>query len=444
MSSQRRPTGGESAARSPIELRLAAAGLPPLPRMAWLEIDTDALGGNLAIVRRLVGDAVAVWAVVKADAYGHGADAAARAFAEAGADGLCVATLDEALELRRAGIEAPILVLFRIPTELLGEAAEARLEVVLADEASAGETLAGWSELARDAGSLPELSVHLEVESGLGRAGIAPASVADVAQRVLETPGMRLAGLWTHFAAAEDAYATSEQLAAFESAVDGLRAAGLPIPPRHASASLALFAGSAPHYEGVRPGLCLYGLLPADLSVTPGAASAAARLQPAMALKCRPLRVETVPVGGGVRYGSRWRAERPSRIATLPVGYGDGWPRSSWPGSSVLVRGRRVPLVGTVAMDAVMADVTDVQSVDSDDEFVLLGEQGGERITANELARLRTTIAWEVVTAMAHRLPRVYHAGSVLLAVRTLDGQHRTHGEAHDGRSRVRPARRSR
>lgn len=427
----------------PIERRLAMAGLPPLPRLAWLEIDTDALRGNLQLVRRLVGDAVAVWAVVKADAYGHGAEEAARTFVGAGADGLCVATFDEALELRRAGVEAPILVLFRIPSDRLGEAAEARLEVVLADEGSIGEVIDSWSASTRDAGRLLDLAVHVEVESGLARAGIPPASVPDAARRVTETPGLRLAGLWTHFASAEDAYATSEQLAAFESAVDGLRAAGLPVPPRHASASLALFAGSAPHYEGVRPGLCLYGLLPDDLPVTSGAAGAAARLRPAMALKCRPLRVETVSTGAGVGYGSRWRAERPSRIATLPVGYGDGWPRASWPGSSVIVRGRRVPLVGTVAMDAVMADVTDIDGVSGDDEFALLGEQGGERITANELARLRTTIAWEVVTAMARRLPRVYHAGSVLLAVRTLDGQHRTHGEAHDGRSRVRPARRS-
>ena len=427
---------------APIEERLAGAGLPPLPRLAWLEIDVGALAGNLAAVGQLVGEHVALWAVVKADAYGHGALEASRAFLAAGADGLCVATLDEGFELRRAGITAPILVLFRVPEDLVGEAVAAGLELVAADEASAGRLLERWSDYRLGAPGRGSLRLHVEVESGLSRAGILPERLAGVVKAMSDTPGVEPAGLWTHFASADDAAATAEQVAHFERAAEGLRRAGLPVPPRHVAASLALLAASAPHYEGVRPGLCLYGLLPDDLAVDPAAAVAAASLRPAMALKCRPLRVEEVAAGGGVGYGSRWRAERPSRIATLPVGYGDGWPRSSWPGTDVLVRGGRVPLVGTVAMDAIMADVTDVRGATDADEFVLLGRQGGVEVTAGELARVRNTISWEVVTAMARRLPRVYHAGSVLLAVRTLEGQHRTHGEAHDGRSRVRPARR--
>ncbi|MDP8904772.1 MAG: alanine racemase [Chloroflexota bacterium] len=380
-------------------------------------------------MRRVVGDRVAVWAVVKADAYGHGAEQAARVFIDAGADGLCVATLDEALLLRRAGIGAPILVLFRAPTELVAEAAEAGLQLVIADEATVEEILRRWSEVRRGALALGELRLHVEVESGLARAGIRPDGVAVVARAIADTPGVRLDGLWTHFASGEDSGPTAEQLAAFERAAAAIRDAGLPLPRRHVAASLALFAGTAPHYDGVRPGLSLYGLLPAGFVPAPHLVPLADDLRPAMTLKCRPLRIETLAPGTGVGYGSHWRAERTSRIATLPVGYGDGWARASWPGSSVLVRGRRVPLVGTVAMDAVMADVTDVAQAGLEDEFVLLGQQGDELITAAELARLRNTISWEIVTAMAYRLPRVYHAGSVLMGVRTLAGEHRTHGD---------------
>jgi alanine racemase len=155
----------------------------------------------------------------------------------------------------------------------------------------------------------------------------------------------------------------------------------------------------------------------------------AERLRPAMALKCMPLRVATFPAGTAVGYGGTWVAQRESVVATLPVGYGDGFARAYQPGGQALVRGRRVPLVGTVAMDAVMADVTEIEGVTTDDEFVLLGDQGDESITANELARLRNTIPWEVVTGMSFRLPRVYHAASVLKGLRTLAGEVRASGE---------------
>ncbi len=405
--------------------RLAEAGLPPLPRRCWLEIDEQALAGNLRLIRRLVGPATEISAVIKADAYGHGIEAAARVFAAAGADRLCVAGLDEALHLRAAGVRSPILVLFPIPPRWVPEAAAAGLELVAAEEANVDAMLSQWQG-SGGAGNGAELAIHLEVETGLARAGVPPERVGGIGRRIHEQPGVRLAGLWSHLASSDDPGSTAAQVAAFDRAAAALVEAGVPVPNRHLLATGGLFAVGASIYDGVRPGLSLYGLVPSGLPVSAGARPIADALRPAMTLKCRALRVESLPTDTPVGYGGLWRTQRPSSIATLPVGYGDGWSRSYSPGAEALVRNRRVPLVGSVAMDAIMADVTDVPGVDTSDEFVLLGRQGEERITAHDLARLRNTIAWEVVTTMAQRLPRVYHSGAVLLGMRTLAGEVRS------------------
>jgi alanine racemase len=404
-----------------IDARLAAAGLPTLPRRVWLEINEAALAHNLRAIRDLVGPGVAVNAVVKADAYGHGLVPVARVFERAGADRLCVASFDEALALRHSGIAAPILVLFPIPAAVVALAARERIEIVAGEGSSTEATLERWAADSSAAGSPDDLKVHLEVESGLSRGGLKPEDVPHLATRIASTPRTRLAGIWSHLATPEREDATRTQIAAFEQATAALAAAGLTVPPRHLAATGGLFGAWAPRYEGVRPGLALYGILPADFPLGPQAPS----LMPAMALKCMPLRVGTFPAGTPVGYGGTWVATRESVIATLPVGYGDGWSRASTPGAQALVRGSRVPLVGTVAMDAVMADVTDVAGVNMDDEFVLIGTQGNETITAGDVARIRNTIPWEVTTSMSHRLPRVYHADSVLLGIRTLSGEAR-------------------
>jgi alanine racemase len=195
------------------------------------------------------------------------------------------------------------------------------------------------------------------------------------------------------------------------------------VPPLHAAATGGVLTGRVPNYQGVRIGLGMYGLLPLDLPISDDMRPYADRLQPAMELKAMPLRVDMFPAGTHVGYGGTWVAQRESVIATLPVGYGDGWSRAYSPGAEALVRGSRVPLVGTVAMDAVMADVTKVSGVGTEDEFVLIGRQEADFIGVAELARLRNTIPWEVVTSMSFRVPRVYHAGSVLMGLRTLSGE---------------------
>ena len=403
----------------PIEDRLAEAGLAPLPRLAWAEIDLDALAGNLAVIRRLAGSDAQVHPVVKADAYGHGAIPVARALETAGADGLCVAAFDEAIALRRAGIERPILVLYPIPSGLAGAAARNRISVTGGDRELLDELLGA---IAADPPDVP-LEIQLEVESGLGRGGFAADALLQAARDVAGTAGARFAGAWTHFQSPADAPRTAAQVATFERATDELAANGLAAPWRHVAASGGLLLEGVVSLDGVRPGLSIYGLVPDDMLEGAGTAVDGAKdLRPVLSLHARPVRVADLPAGWGISYGPSFTTSRPSRIATLPLGYGDGWPRSLSNRATALVRGQRVPLVGNVAMDAVMADVTDVPGppVTSADVFTLIGRQGDRSITVAELAQARTTNSWEVVTAMAARLPRVYYARPGPLGLRTL------------------------
>jgi alanine racemase len=404
--------------RPAIERRLADAGLPALPRTAWLEIDLDALRGNLAVLRDLAGPGIAVRPVVKADAYGHGAVPVALALEATGVDGLCVAAFDEALELRAGGVRAPILVLFPAPAGWVEDAA--RLGIALAGGDREG--LAGLVRTAAAIGASRPLAIELEVETGLGRGGFAEADLVEAARLVAGSPGIDLAGLWTHLQAVEDPDLTRTQMARFEAAAAAVASAGVELPLRHVAASAAILTDGIVGYDGVRPGLAIYGLIPDELERAVVPPAVVAGLRPVMALYARAVRVADLPAGWGVSYGPTFRTARPSRIATLPVGYGDGWSRALSNRASAIVRGRRVPLIGNVAMDAVMADVTDVPGppVDGNDEFVLLGAVGDVRITAADLARERNTNSWEVVTTMARRLPRVYHAASGPVGLRTL------------------------
>ncbi len=390
-----------------------------MPRTAWAEIDLDALAGNLAVLRRLAAPGTAVHPVVKADAYGHGAIPVARVLEAAGADGFCVAALDEALQLRRAGIERPILVLYPIPMALAATAARERIAVTAGDRELLAALLAA---LRAHPPSVP-LDVQLEIETGLGRGGFAAEALVAAARDIAATPGVRLASAWTHFQAPADAARTKSQVAAFERATDLLVASGIALPPRHVAASGGLLLEHVVSLDGVRPGLAIYGLVPDDLlgGGERRAVEGAMDLQPALSLHARPVRVAELPAGWGISYGPSFTTTRPSRIATLPLGYGDGWARSLSNRAYALVRGTRVPLVGNVAMDAVMADVTDVPGapVGTGDEFVLLGVQGDDRITAAEVASERGTISWEVVTSLSRRLPRVYHAASLPREIRT-------------------------
>ena len=373
--------------------------------------------------------------VVKADAYGHGAVPIARALEAAGADGLSVATFDEALELRDAGLRLPVLVLYPVPPERIAEAAARRIAVTIGGGPLTARVLAAATAAASgeagyrgEAPGAPEpLDVHVEVETGLGRGGVPPAEATATVELVRRAPGVRLAGAWTHLAAADDPANARAQDALFGGALAPLAEAigwGPGGIRRHLAGSGGVLGGDVARWDAVRIGLSIYGLVP-DALVPPAAtAEAAASLRPVLALFARPVRVLELPAGHGVSYGPSFVTDRPTRIATLPFGYGDGWRRGLSDRADALVRGVRVPLVGRVAMDAVMADVTDVPGppVDEDDEFVLIGAQGDQRITAHELAATIGTISYEVVTGMSRRVPRVYHAAGSPVEIRVLAG----------------------
>lgn len=306
-------------------------------------------------------------------------------------------------------------------------AAAARIAVSVGSGELTDAILRAAGEAAAGAGGGPDLGVHVEVETGLGRGGALPDEAAAVVRAIGAAAGVRLAGVWTHLVAAADLEGTRAQDARFRSALSGLADAvelGPDAVRRHLAGSGGLIAADAERWDAVRPGLATYGLVPDAVTPVATTAAHAADLRPVMALFARPVRVADLPAGHGVSYGPSFVTARPSRIATLPVGYGDGWRRDLSDRSSALVRGVAVPLVGRVAMDAVMADVTDVPGppVTARDEFVLLGRQGTASITAHDLAATCGTISYEVVTAMSRRLPRVYHAAGSPVEVRLLAG----------------------
>jgi alanine racemase len=367
---------------------------PLSPHRAWIEVDHAAIRSNLAALRaRAPGSEVI--AVVKANAYGHGDAAVGRTLLGAGAERLAVATVDEAMRLRDSGITAPIVVLWGIGPPEAPVVAEAGLEPIVYD----GRSI---DLLEATAGQRP-IGVHLKVDTGLGRQGATPDEAVALAARIAASPRLELAGTMSHLAVPgeDDAY-TDVQLMRLARVLDAMRSAGIDPGLVHVGATGSLLAGGAARAPAIRPGLALYGLAPA------WAAGTATDLRPALAVKALPLRLFDLSAGEAIGYGLRYRADRDTRIATLGIGYGDGWPRAHANNGFALVRGTRVPIVGAVSMDGLTVDVGEVPGVTYGDEFVLIGEQEGTRITAEDVAEERRTINYEVTTALRDRLPRLH------------------------------------
>jgi alanine racemase len=379
---------------------------PTLHARAWLEVDAGALVHNARVLRRAIPSETRLGLLVKANGYGHGIEIAARAAIAGGADQLMVATLDEGLALRRAGFAEPILVVYPVPRDGVGEAVAGDLEVSIAGVDPARRTLEGWAAARPAMTGDRRLRVHIEVDTGMGRGGVAPDELLGVIDAIEASPQVAIVGIWSHLSDGADPERSRAQVARYEAALEAVAATGRPSPVRHVAATEGVFAGTAPAYDMVRVGLAFYGSLGLGVRPAPPMAALAAELRPAMTVAARPIRVESVAADSPIGYGGEWTTERASRIATLPLGYADGWTRASWPGASALVRGRPVPLVGRVSMDSVCADVTDVDGVTADDEFVLLGAQGDARITVDDIARVRATIPNEVFCAFGGRLER--------------------------------------
>ncbi len=364
-------------------------------RNAWVEIDLDALDANVAAVRRLVGQATEIIAVVKANAYGAGVQGIAPALEAAGVDRFAVVWTSEGVALRRLGSRIPIVV--------LGHAFPADAPVAVANDLTLTchslEVGRALSEAALAQGKTAR--VHLKVDTGLHRFGVTAAESVALAEALRALPRVEVEGLTTHMANADepDDSFSVEQHKRFAAV-----AARLPwIPYRHTANSATALRRQELHYDGVRIGLALHGVQPEN---TP-----TAHLQPILSLKARVARVAEVAAGEGVSYGLRWRAERPARVALIPVGYADGWRRTLGNRGEVLVGGRRCAMVGTLCMDQFLVDVTELPAAAEGDEAVLIGRQGAEVIAATEIARLAGTIPWDVFASLQARLPRIYRRG---------------------------------
>ncbi len=373
---------------------------------AWVEVDLDALAGNARVLRAMVPSSARLGILVKANGYGHGTVMSARAALIGGADQLIVAAFEEAVAIRESGIEARTLVVYPVAVDMLRIAAAQRIEVSVSGLASARQLAEAWRRSKQDED--PTLLVHVEVDSGMARGGARPELVPAVFEALERVPGVEISGLWSHLSDGSSVETTARQVHEFERATDLLRLTGRTVPPRHLTATEGLVRETSPAYEMTRIGLAFYGLLGLGVAPTGDMARAATQLRPAMTIKAHAVHLECVPCGGSVGYGSEWTAARDSIVATLPIGYSDGWTRSYWPGGEMLVKGVRAPIAGRVSMDSTCVDVTDVPGIALDDEFVLLGRQGGAEITANDLATLRRSIPNEVLSTIGPRIPRVY------------------------------------
>ncbi|MFO7709188.1 MAG: alanine racemase [Desulfobacterales bacterium] len=380
--------------------------------LIWAEIDLNAIAHNVAELRRLARPAARLMAVVKADGYGHGAVEVARTALANGARWLGVARLAEAVALRRAGLNAPILVFGYTPPAAAGGLIEFDLRQSVYSLAAAK----AYSAAAAAQGK--RIRVHLKVDTGMGRLGMVPAALSGKASgdavgeefireaaAIARLPGLEAEGIFTHFAAADNAdrsYA-ERQLALFLEVLSTLHAAGLEFALRHAANSAALIALPDSHLDLVRPGIALYGLPPSDEIDL-----AAVSLKPAMALKTRIIHLKSVPAGTRISYAMTYRTPSPTLIATIPAGYADGYRRLFSSKGEMLVGGRRVPVVGRVCMDLTMLDVGAAPGVRVEDEVVIFGRQGSESISADDLARALNTINYEIVCDLTARVPRVY------------------------------------
>jgi alanine racemase len=361
-------------------------------------IDLSALAHNLHEVRRHLTPGCEVLAVVKADAYGHGAIPVARSLVGLGVRRFGVATIEEGIALREAGIESSILVMGALLPDQCGEAIAHRLTPIIHDDRVARSFA---DALGTEHGPYP---VHLKVDTGMGRLGFLPEDVLDVLGSAPFQGKLRVEGLMTHLADADNADATytTIQLEQFHSLVGQVKAAGTHVPLAHVANSAAILFHPSSHFSMVRPGIMLYGYHTASPhDTTPD-------LRPVLSLRTRVVHVRTLAPGQSVSYSRSFTATRPTTVAVLPIGYGDGYNRLLSNRGAVLIKGRRAPIVGRICMDMTIVEVTHIPDVAAGEEAVLIGQQGALRITAGHLASWSQTIPYEILCAIGRRVPRIY------------------------------------
>ena len=366
----------------------------------YATVNLSALAHNLSCITRYLSPGCEVMAVVKANAYGHGAVETARALSRKGIERFAVASLDEGIALRQTGLSASIVVLGALFEEQVSDLVAHRLTPVVSD----GRIL---PVLALAARSHPvPYPIHLKVETGMGRLGFSSEELLTLLDNPLLRGSLQVEGLMTHLADADgkDSAFTERQLGAFRAMVEQIRQRGVTLPLVHTANSAAIVRFPDAHFSLVRPGIMLYGYhtLPATVP--------APDLRPVLSLHTTIVQLRTVPQGGTVSYNGTFVATRPTRIAVLPIGYADGYSRQLSHRGSVLIRGRRASIVGLVCMDMIMVDVTDIAQVEVGETVTLIGQQGQESIWADEVAGWIDTIPYEVLCGIGSRVPRLYES----------------------------------
>ncbi len=361
----------------------------------WAEVDLTALRANVRAIKEFVGPRVEMFAVVKANAYGHGAVEVAKAALAAGATRLAVHRVGEGIELREAGIDVPILLLGYAPLAAAPLVARYRLTPTVITREFA-EALAGYVG--------EPLPVHIKVDTGMGRYGLLPEEVLSFARRLSQMPHIFIEGVYTHFATADEADQSYMrwQFSVFRDVLSALENAGIRPPVRHACNSAATFSFPQAHMDAVRPGIALYGMLPSDEWQPP------VPLEPVLSLKSRVARVRVLPAGSSIGYGRTFTTDKPTRVALVPIGYGDGYHRILSNRGEVLIRGKRARILGRVSMDQIVVDASAIPDVSMEDEVVVIGKQGEDAIRAEEVARWAGTINYEITTSLLPRVTRVY------------------------------------
>lgn len=370
----------------------------------WAEIDLGALHENLAWVRHRVGPKVKIMTVVKADAYGHGLKQIAALLMQSGTDVFGVANLNEARAIRGVGKGWPVL--------MLGACLPDEVETAVKDEVMPTISSLDEAKLFSDAAAKLKrnVAVHIKVDTGMGRLGVAVSDAVNLIAGASRLPGIRVEGLYTHYASVEDDPVFSRrQRKSFQRILGRLDQLGIHVPTIHANNSAALLHEPDTLFNLARPGLLVYGVLPSGNRRI--AAALRQRVCPALSLMCRVSFVKEIPPGTSLSYGRAFVARRKMRVATLTVGYGDGYPRAGSNRAQVLIGGKRCAVLGRITMDQMMADVSKVPRTAPGDDAVLLGQQGRDAITANELASWCGTVPWEILTNISYRVTRVYRGG---------------------------------
>jgi alanine racemase len=395
---------GENAGAGGLSLSLEARPASGLRvyRPTWAEIDPNSLRHNLEQIRAVLPPRVQILSVVKANAYGHGSCDVSRLLAQWGIDWFGVSSIEEGLALRACGLKGRILLL---GTSFPFDGFEAALKADLTPTVASLRGLEALAEVASRLGR-HETRIHLKVETGMGRIGVSPAGVAVLFDWLNSHPAVRLEGIYTHFSCADsNPGMTLEQLSLLRRVIEVARQCGQKDFVAHAANSAAVFSCPETHLDMVRPGLSLYGVPPWEESRPKPV------LWPVLTWKTRIAFIKSISVGTSVSYGATFRAVRASRIATLPVGYADGYRRDLSNMGQVLIRGQRCPVVGRITMDHAMVDITDLDAgVEVGEEVVLLGSQGKEEISAWDMARSCRTIPYEILCGISQRVPRIMGA----------------------------------